>query len=188
MARNLLLVDHENVHKLDLSVLDESFRAIVFVGALQNPPKASRKQATAHRFARVEFRKIQGTGGNALDFHIACELGRIFETARDTVCIVLSRDKGFDPSLLHLNSSGLSCHRLDDMAAVVAQFCEVVCPRCKKSSTIEHHGGRWCTNCGRFASLTLRCCPQCSQATGPRRLLVCRLSRVECEPLVRLVP
>jgi hypothetical protein len=26
-----------------------------------------------------------------------------------------------------------------------------VCPFCKKASTIEHHGGYWCSNCGRFA-------------------------------------
>jgi hypothetical protein len=102
-----------------------------------------------------------GNGGNALDFHIACELGRILETARDTTCIVLSRDKGFDPLLLHLNGNGLTCHRIDDMDSLVAKFGaaesgyrfgDVVCPHCRKSSTIEHHGGRWCTNCGRFAS------------------------------------
>lgn len=28
---------------------------------------------------------------------------------------------------------------------------QVVCPFCKKASTIEHHGGYWCSNCGRFA-------------------------------------
>jgi hypothetical protein len=28
----------------------------------------------------------------------------------------------------------------------------VVCRRCGQARTIEHHGGRWCTNCGCFAS------------------------------------
>ena len=27
----------------------------------------------------------------------------------------------------------------------------VVCPFCHKASTIEHHDGEWCSNCGRFA-------------------------------------
>ncbi|WP_370868178.1 PIN domain-containing protein [Sulfuriferula sp.] len=41
--------------------------------------------------------KIEGTGKNALDFHIAFQLGRTIETAPQTECFVLSKDKGFDP-------------------------------------------------------------------------------------------
>ena len=37
-----------------------SFRAIIFVGPNQNPPKAAKKPATAHRFSRVDFLKISG--------------------------------------------------------------------------------------------------------------------------------
>lgn len=159
MVKKLLLVDLENKHKVDLSPLDESFRVIIFVGANQNPPKASRKPATAHRFSRVDFLKILGTGKNALDFHIAFELGRTFETAPDTQCFVLSGDKGFDPLLNHLNSNGMSCRRVESIDDVVPANVVpvvapdlIVCPHCKKASTIEHHGAHWCTNCGRFAT------------------------------------
>ncbi|MDN8617276.1 PIN domain-containing protein [Variovorax ginsengisoli] len=157
MKKSLLLVDLENVHKVDLSLLDDSFRAIIYVGANQNPPKAASKKATAHKFQRVDFQKIEGTGKNALDFHIAFELGRTFATAADTECIVLSKDKGFDPLLIHLNKNGLKCRRvssLDELApmAPAAPVELVVCKRCLKSSTIDHHGGKWCTNCGCFAS------------------------------------
>ena len=100
MVKRLVLVDFENVQKLDLSILDESYRAIVFVGASQAPPKAARNKATAHRFSRVDFQKIEGNGKNALDFHIAFQLGRTFETAPKTECIVLSKDKGYDPLLV----------------------------------------------------------------------------------------
>ena len=158
-SKKLLLVDLENKHKVDLSPLDESFRAIIFVGANQNPPKASKKPATAHRFSRVDFLKISGAGKNALDFHIAFELGRTFETAPDTQCFVLSGDKGFDPLLNHLNSNGMSCRRVESIAELVPAHVvplvspdQVVCPFCKKASTIEHHGGHWCSNCGRFAT------------------------------------
>jgi len=164
--KNLLLVDFENIPKVDLSLLDASFRAIVFVGAGQHPPKASRQRASAHRFERVDFHKISGSGKNALDFHIAFELGRTFETAPETVCIVLSRDKGFDPLLTHLNNSGLICRRVDSMEDLVPRQHPVpeplavsaesrdhlACPRCKRKSTIEHHGGRWCSYCGKYAS------------------------------------
>lgn len=49
---------------------------------------------------------------NALDFHIAFQLGRTFETAPETECIVLSQDKGYDPLLVHLNKKGLACRRI----------------------------------------------------------------------------
>jgi hypothetical protein len=154
----LLLVDFENIQKIDLSRLDDSYRAIVFVGAKQNPPKAASKPATAKRFQRVDFFQIVGSGKNALDFHIAFHLGRTFETAPKTECFVLSKDKGFDPLLAHLNKSGLACTRIDQFddlicAPISAEAtASVVCARCHKSSTIEHHGGEWCTNCGCFVS------------------------------------
>lgn len=162
MTKRLLLVDYENIHRIDLSVLDDSFRAIIFVGASQTVPRAARSKVTAHRFRRVEFQKVAGAGKNALDFHIAFSLGRTFETARDTVCIVLSRDKGFDALLLHLNNSGLRCYRVEsfeDLLGVAANAVgtatyleHVVCSKCNKATTIEHHGGRWCPTCGSFAS------------------------------------
>lgn len=158
-ANRLLLVDYENVHKVDLSVLDETFRAIIYVGAKQNPPKAARNPATAHRFRRVDFQKIEGSGKNALDFHIAFQLGRTFEKSPGTECFVLSKDKGFEPLLAHLNKSGMKCLRVDSLDALASSQksavptpAAVVCRRCSKASTIEHHGGLWCTNCGSFAS------------------------------------
>ncbi len=163
MTKRLLLVDLENVHKIDLSLLDETYRAIIYVGAKQNPPKAASKKAAAHRFQRVDFQKIEGSGKNALDFHIAFQLGRIIETEPETECIVLSADKGFDPLLSHLNKNGLSCRRVKTMGELVpvaespADQVDIddpdrtVCPKCHKASTIEHHGGRWCSNCGSFA-------------------------------------
>jgi len=166
MAGSLLLVDLENVHKVDLSRLDDSYRAIIYVGAKQNAPKAASKKATAHRFTRVDFQKIEGSGKNALDFHIAFQLGRTYETAPQTVCIVLSGDKGFDPLLTHLNKNGMECRRINSLdelfppqvepiaepAVPVSTVELIVCKRCHRASTIEHHGGHWCTNCGCFAS------------------------------------
>ena len=159
MRKNLLLIDYENVHKIDLSRLDDSYQAIIFVGAQQNPPKAARNKSTAHRFSRVDFQKIEGNGKNALDLHIAFHLGRTFETAPDTSCIVLSKDRGFDSLLTHLNKNGLQCRRVNSMEELLPDTIErvidpedVLCQRCKKVSTIEHHGGRWCSNCGTFAS------------------------------------
>ena len=159
MTKKLVLVDYENIQKIDLSILDESYRAIVFVGAKQNPPKAAKKPTTAHRFTRVDFQKIEGTGKNALDFHIAFQLGRTIEVAPATECFVLSRDKGFDPLLSHLNKNGLKCQRVNSLdelmvpaVAAKPEPAEEFCLKCGKASTIEHHGGRWCSNCGGFST------------------------------------
>ncbi|WLI89238.1 PIN domain-containing protein [Massilia sp. R2A-15] len=157
MTKKLLLVDYENIQKIDLSLLDESYSAIIFVGARQNPPKAASKAATAHRFQRVDFQKIEGTGKNALDFQIAFHLGRTVEKSPATEFIVLSADKGFDPLLTYINKAGFTCRRIERIedlrtAAFSLSTNDVVCERCHRSSTIPHHGGQWCTNCGRFAS------------------------------------
>ncbi|WP_322981255.1 PIN domain-containing protein [Pseudomonas sp. C11] len=160
MTRRLILVDYENIGKVDLSLLDNSYRAIIFVGAKQNTPKASRKPSTAHRFSRVDFQKIEGVGKNALDFHIAFQLGRTFETAPETQCIVLSKDKGFDPLLAYLNKNGLVCQRiaaleellLEELPESEAQALENACKRCGKASCVEHLGGQWCSYCGNFSS------------------------------------
>jgi hypothetical protein len=165
LAKHLLLVDYENVPRIDLSVVDETYKAIVFVGAGQNPPRAAMNRGTAHRFRRVDFQRIAGSGKNALDFHIAFHLGRVFETSPETICIVVSRDKGFDPLLLHLNNNGLQCRRIDNFAELAPTPVSAtplghprtnpemfVCARCKQSRTIELHGGRWCVTCGSYAS------------------------------------
>lgn len=178
VAETLLLVDFENVPKLDLSALDAGTRVLIFVGASQNPPKRLTRTASTKTFSRIEFQKIAGNGKNALDFHIAFHLGRIFETAPATKCIVLAKDKGYDPLLLHLNENGLDCRRVSSLAELILKASPnpgsvedlpgpvepetdaavtldpelTVCRRCSKASTIEHYGGRWCTNCGSFAS------------------------------------
>ena len=165
MTQRLILVDFENRQKIDLSVLDETYRAIVFVGASQHPPKAARSPSTAHRFRRVEFHKISGAGKNALDFHIAFHLGRMIETDTETHYIVVSGDTGYDPLIEYINDSGMTCCRVDSFEALAhahlraaaasntpPESPDIVCPRCGSAQNIELHGGRWCVNCGRYAS------------------------------------
>ena len=63
----------------------------------------------------VEWHRVDGNGSNALDFYIACQPGRIIETAPKIHCIVLSKDKGYDPLLRHLNRSSLKCRRINSL-------------------------------------------------------------------------
>jgi hypothetical protein len=61
------------------------------------------------RFARI---RIEGQGKNALDFHIAFYMGELLQKEATTKCIVLSKDKGFDPLVNHLIGRGFDVSRV----------------------------------------------------------------------------
>lgn len=115
MTAKLLLVDYENVHQVDLSHLDDNTSVIIFVGASQNAIPIELVTSTQKLGTRVEWQRAEGNGRNALDFHIACHLGRVLEKSLPVHCIVLSKDKGFDPLLRHLNKMGLKCKRINSL-------------------------------------------------------------------------
>lgn len=115
MTGKLLLVDFENVQQVNLSRLGDITKVIIFVGASQKAVPIELVTSAQKLGARVEWQKVEGNGSNALDFHIACHLGRVLETSPQLHCIVLSKDKGFDPLLRHLNKTGLKCKRINSM-------------------------------------------------------------------------
>lgn len=115
MAEKLLLVDFENVQQVDLCRLDQTYSVIIFVGANQKSVPIELVSHAQKLGPRVEWQKIDGNGSNALDFHIAMQLGRILEKSSKLECIVLSKDKGFDPLLRYLNKAGLKCSRLNSL-------------------------------------------------------------------------
>jgi hypothetical protein len=111
----LLLVDFENVPQVEISKLDDSYRVIIFVGASQKSVPIELVTNAQRLGSRVEWQKVAGDGRNALDFFIACHLGRVMERAPRPECTILSRDKGFDPLLTHLTASGLKCRRINSL-------------------------------------------------------------------------
>ena len=115
VSDSLLLVDYENVHQVDFDRLPESFQVMIFVGTSQKSVPVDMVACTQKLGNRVEWHRVDGNGSNALDFYIACQLGRIIETAPKIQCIVLSKDKGYDPLLRHLNRSGLKCRRINSL-------------------------------------------------------------------------
>jgi ribosomal protein L37AE/L43A len=144
----LLLVDFENIHRLDTSGLDAAFQVVVFVGADQKPPRLGKEPPRKPTRPEIRFQRVDGYGRNSLDFHIAFYLGRIYETARDTACYVLSKDKGFDPLLRHLNHSGLQCCRIDSIYDLEPPVPS--CARCGNKALHSHNDGLWCPICGAF--------------------------------------
>jgi hypothetical protein len=115
MTNKLLLVDFENVQQVDLSKLDASYQVIIFVGASQKNIPIELVTNAQKLGSRVDWQKVEGNGSNALDFYIAMHLGRVLEMSPNLECIVLSKDKGFEPLLRYLNKVGLKCTRLNSL-------------------------------------------------------------------------
>ena len=115
MTQKLLLVDFENVQQVDLARLDDSFQIIIFVGAAQKSIPIELVTNAQKLGSRIEWQRVDANGSNALDIFIACQLGRVLERSPHLQCIVLSKDKGFDPLLRHLNKTGLKCKRLNSL-------------------------------------------------------------------------
>jgi hypothetical protein len=115
LNHKLLLVDYENVQQVDLSRLDDNFHVVIYVGSSQKSVPIDLVTSAQKLGSRVEWQRVEGNGSNALDFYIACHLGRVIEKMPKPHCIVLSKDKGFDPLLRYLNKNGLKCKRINSL-------------------------------------------------------------------------
>lgn len=115
MINKILLIDFENVQQVDLTSLGDNFHVVIFVGASQKSVPIDLVTSAQKLGNLVEWQRVEGNGSNALDFHIACHLGRLIERSPNHHCIVLSKDKGFDPLLRHLNKNGLKCKRINSL-------------------------------------------------------------------------
>jgi hypothetical protein len=132
LNQKLLLVDFENVHQVDLAHLDEQFNVIIFVGLAQKNIPIEMVMAAQQLGSRVEWQRVEGNGSNALDFYIACHLGRVMEKSPSLSCVVLSKDKGFDPLLRYLTQNGLKCRRINSMLELEPQSAAAEEPNYKR--------------------------------------------------------
>lgn len=114
-GEKLLLVDFENVPQFSLAQVRHDVRIVIYVGASQKTIPVELVAAAQPWGERLQWQRVNANGPNALDFFIACKLGQVLETARHTQCLVLSKDKGFDPLIRHLNGLGLKCVRVERM-------------------------------------------------------------------------
>ena len=121
MKTNIILIDFENVQPKDLAQLrGRSFKTKVFCGANQTkvPLDLAAELQTLGRDA--EYIRIQGTGPNALDFHIAYYIGRLSAEIPGATFHIVSKDKGFDPLVKHLKTQNISCIRIASLGHIPA--------------------------------------------------------------------
>ncbi|MFJ1259947.1 PIN domain-containing protein [Cupriavidus sp. CuC1] len=118
MAGPIILVDLENIPQFDLATIPVAARLIVFAGA--NQKSISLDLVIAGQGLEPPMRWIRacGAGKNALDFHIAFELGRLSERGECGPVYVLSKDKDYDPLIAHVVTTGMACWRVESLANI----------------------------------------------------------------------
>jgi hypothetical protein len=120
MTDRVLLIDLENVQKIDLSAVPSDVRVLVFYGATQKKLPEELVIQAQPLGTRLTWIRISGNGPNALDFHIAFYLGQELTTRPSSECTVFSKDTGFDPLIRHLLALGHRCCRVNSLKAAFA--------------------------------------------------------------------
>jgi hypothetical protein len=115
MSQRFLLVDFENIQRIDLTSVPKNTNVLFVIGAKQKSlptPLAMGAQALGDRLTYVSITDVQP---NAVDFCIAFYLGEYLTKDPTAECVILSKDKrGFDPLVRHLTvERGLSVRRVN---------------------------------------------------------------------------
>ena len=119
MRTNFVLIDFENVKSQNIGVLiGGPFKIRVFLGASQSKVPLEMASALQVFGPDAEYLQIDGTGNNALDFHIAYYIGRLAVQHPDAYFHVISKDSGFDPLISHLRRQKIHCRRSESVAEI----------------------------------------------------------------------
>lgn len=107
------MLDYENVQPKNLSLLGAGgqFRVMVFLGKTNVRLPVDLVTAMQSLGERGEYVRMDGSGPNALDFHIAYYMGRIAATDPNASFHIVSKDAGFDPLIAHVMAQGFSAKR-----------------------------------------------------------------------------
>jgi hypothetical protein len=112
MKNNYILVDFENVSNIDLnSIKEKNFYIKIFIGTNQTKIPVELVLKSQELGGQVEWMQINGSGKNALDFHITFILGRLTQNDPDAFFHVISKDTGFDPLIAYLKTQKIFCKR-----------------------------------------------------------------------------
>ncbi len=116
---NYILVDYENVQPRSWdSLRGIPFKLFLFVGANQTRIPIDLAQALQSLGTAAEYIRIDGSGKNALDFHIAYYLGKLVEEDPNGHFHIISKDTGFDPLVRHLKGRKIKVGRAKDLLEI----------------------------------------------------------------------
>ncbi len=114
-----IFVDYENVRDIDLDlVATKPVRLTLVMGQQQKTlPLEVVKGLLQHR-EQVQMVEAGVSGHNALDLVLGYLIGRESATAQGVQFDILSRDKGFDSLIRHLNQNGISAARHETFTSI----------------------------------------------------------------------
>ena len=114
--RKTIYVDFENVPNVEIRETSDT-RILIFIGQSQKRLSTNIVKAIQPLGKNVEWIQINGSGKNALDFHIAYYLA-MHKAQPDTEHYIISKDAGFDPLIVHANGLGQKVRRVVSFADV----------------------------------------------------------------------
>jgi hypothetical protein len=122
-----ILVDFENTQPSaqDVALLgDERLRLWIFRGPSQKKYDAEFAESLLPLGSRVRVIRCEKSGRNALDMHIAFQLGRLIGEpaaagSSDVDFVVVSRDTDYDPLLQHVRAIGYTASRAAGVRAAL---------------------------------------------------------------------
>lgn len=122
MGKPYYLIDFENVQPKALDRLKVGESCIkVFLGQQQTKLMLDLVQALQPFGADAEYIAISGSGPDAVDFHIAFYIGQLSVVEPSSTFRIISKDRGFDPLVRHLNARGIACQRLAEIPVDTAR-------------------------------------------------------------------
>jgi hypothetical protein len=115
-----IFVDFENVREADLDLLAGHSVAITLVLGKQQKTLPLTMVEALRRLPPEQVMLVQSSvpGKNALDFVLACLVGRAVERQTGISVHVVSKDKGFDALIVHLKERGVPSARHESLSAV----------------------------------------------------------------------
>jgi hypothetical protein len=128
VSETVILIDHENIAAFDPDAIPDDATVLLFLGAGQGSFKKDWVSKALRLPGRIKPVDIEGTGKNALDFHIAFYLGELLAKSRKASCVILSKDKGFAPLVKHLTARGFDVRQVDTLASLSQPTGKVASP------------------------------------------------------------
>lgn len=112
---NFVLIDFENVQPDNLALLRENhFQVFVLVGSHQSKLDMEFVgDMQALGTARAKFIHVKESGKNALDFCLTFYVGALVAKYPKAYFHIISKDKGFDPFVAHLQGRNIKASRHD---------------------------------------------------------------------------
>jgi hypothetical protein len=119
--KTYVLVDSENTPLQNADFAREkSVELLIFIGKTQTKFARELVLAVQAMGTRARYIEMDGSGKNALDFHLAFYLGQLSTQDPTARFFIVSKDTGFDPLVKHLAAQGTVVHRVPDSGGLLA--------------------------------------------------------------------